>query len=167
MTNIKKGAPHMLRQAAFTLIELMIAVAVIGILAAIAYPSYQDTIRKSRRSDAQGGLVNLANFLERLSTETGCYNPGPDNVCGNGDDAAPVLIAPQNRSPATGATIYYNLSIAAAPAITTTTYTIQAIPVAGTSQAVDGSKQLTSTGVRSWDRNNDGDYLDANENSWN
>ena len=106
----------------------------------------------------RGGLVNLANFMERLATETGCYNPGPNNLCENngGDDAAPVLIAPQNRSPASGATIFYNLSI---PAITATTFTIQAIPVAGTSQAVDGNMQLTSTGVRRWDRNNDADYL--------
>ena len=37
----------------FTLIELMIAVAVVGILAAIAYPSYQDSVRKSRRADAK------------------------------------------------------------------------------------------------------------------
>lgn len=44
----------------FTLIELMIAVAVVGILAAIAYPSYQDSVRKSRRADAKSALLDAA-----------------------------------------------------------------------------------------------------------
>lgn len=50
----------MLRTRGFTLLELMIAVAVVGILAAIAYPSYMEHIRKSRRAEAQGVLMDIA-----------------------------------------------------------------------------------------------------------
>jgi type IV pilus assembly protein PilE len=158
------------KNSGFTLIEVMIVVALIGILAAIAIPSYQDSLRRSRRGDAQGALVSLENFMEQLATETGCYIPGPDRICVPpfaGDNVTPVLPPGLTRSPATGATIYYNLSVAVAPAITQTTYTIQAIPVVGSSQTIDGTMQLDSTGARRWDRNNDNDYLDANELSWN
>jgi type IV pilus assembly protein PilE len=48
----------------FTLIELMITVAVVGILAAIAYPSYRDQIEKSRRTIAEGSLTEIASKLE-------------------------------------------------------------------------------------------------------
>lgn len=59
--------------AGFTLIELMIVVAIIGILAAIAYPSYQDQIRKSRRADAMEALTMAAAMEERIFTEKNSY----------------------------------------------------------------------------------------------
>lgn len=52
----------------FTLIELMIAVAIIGILAAVALPSYQEHILKTRRATATGCLTELAQFMERFHT---------------------------------------------------------------------------------------------------
>ncbi|MES1948345.1 type IV pilus assembly protein PilE [Salinisphaera sp. C84B14] len=57
----------------FTLIELMITVAIVGILAAIAYPSYLDQVRKSRRADAQSALLQAANRQERLYTTQYSY----------------------------------------------------------------------------------------------
>lgn len=56
------------RNHGFTLIELMIAVAIVGILAAIAYPSYLDQVRKSKRSDARSLVLQTANRQERYFT---------------------------------------------------------------------------------------------------
>ena len=57
----------------FTLIELMIVVAIVGILGAIAYPSYQDSVRTSRRSDAMAALLEQSHRAERLYATTGSY----------------------------------------------------------------------------------------------
>ncbi len=60
-------------QSAFTLIELMIVIAIIGILGAIAYPSYQESVRTSRRSDAMAALLEESQRAERYYSINGTY----------------------------------------------------------------------------------------------
>ena len=108
------------RGGGFTLIELMIAVAVVAILAAIAIPSYQSSIRKSRRQDAKTALLDLASREERYFTLNNAYT--------NGTAVANSL----------GYTLPVNLGSAAAPdyimsvvtpaAATGTTFSLQAVP---------------------------------------
>ncbi|EWH00615.1 hypothetical protein Q427_18525 [Halomonas sp. BC04] len=69
-----RATPAIIRHTAgFTLIELMIAVAVIGILAAIAIPSYQGYVERARVSDGQAKLMELAGQLERCFTNNYTY----------------------------------------------------------------------------------------------
>lgn len=60
-------------QSGFTLIELMIAVAVIAILASIAYPSYTKYVQEARRTDAKAALMEAAGQMERCYTVTSDY----------------------------------------------------------------------------------------------
>jgi type IV pilus assembly protein PilE len=60
-------------QHGFTLIELMITVAVIGILSAIAYPSYQEQLRKGKRAECRSGLFQVMQQQERYFTQFNAY----------------------------------------------------------------------------------------------
>jgi type IV pilus assembly protein PilE len=139
-------------KSGFTLIELIVAVAIIGILAAIAIPSYQESVQKSRRKDAQGALTSFANAMEGQFTATGSYcdagGGGGANTCGvagtNDTGTASIFSA---TSPVDGGTPAYNLRISAMNA-DGTTFTLQAVPIG--SQATDtcATMTLTSLGVQ-------------------
>lgn len=123
------------RQAAFTLIEVMIVVAIIGILAAVAYPSYQDFIAKARRGDAVTVLMENSQWMERYFTQNNTYlNSGANPTL-------PILEAPKD-----GGTKYYNITFSGTN--TQTTYTLQATPKGAMASDACGAFTLTETGVK-------------------
>lgn len=124
------------RSRGFTLIEVMIVVAVIGILAAIAYPSYQEHVRKARRADAQTALLELAQFMERHYTANGKYLTAAN--------AAPDL--PFDQAPKDGGAKYYDLSFSAAP--TASSYTLRAVPKGSMAGDSCGTLTLSNTGAK-------------------
>lgn len=153
----------------FTLIELMIAAAIVAILAAIAIPSYQDSVTKSRRRDAQGALEGFANAMERHFTDVNNYcnvgGTGGANACGDtdttNDTGSPSASLYKSTSPIDGNQVYYNLTISAA---TAATYTLRAAPTGP--QTGDGILELNNLGTRFWDKNKDGDTADSGETNW-
>ena len=97
----------MKKYCGFTLVELMITVAVIAIIASIAYPSYQEQIRKTRRSEAKAALMDAAAKAERHYTQFGNYG-------------GTIAI------PATSETGFYTIALTAATTASPQTYTITA-----------------------------------------
>ncbi|MEN9904636.1 MAG: hypothetical protein RLZZ555_1201 [Pseudomonadota bacterium] len=133
-----------------TLIELVIVVAIVAILVSVAWPSYQNYVRRAHRADAKAILLENAQFLERNFTETNRYDQRA-----NGD---PVVL-PVIRSPReTGNAQLYEITVSANDnGNPRTSYKLQAIPVAGQMMAGDacgaftlnhlGQKGVTGTGL--------------------
>jgi type IV pilus assembly protein PilE len=131
MINDKKG---------FTLIELMVVVAIIGVLTAIAYPSYDAYMKKTRRSDAKVALTKVIALEERYNSPANNFSYattlGALNLTTTSEDG------------------YYTISISAPTP--TSGYTVTATAVAGKPQAGDTTTsagdcrvlKISSTGVK-------------------
>lgn len=126
-----KRNPILKRGAGFTLIELLVVVAIIGVLASIAYPSYVDHVRKTRRVAAEACLSAVAQQLERWYTTNMTY-----------DGFAPNLAACDPKITSD----FYNIP---PPATTARTYTLTAAPKGPQSGDSCGTLSLDQAGTRS------------------
>jgi type IV pilus assembly protein PilE len=123
------------RFGGFSLIELMVTMAIIAILAAIAYPSYQRHLVKGSRAEAQSYLMDAAQRQQQFLMDSRAYAA----------DAATLNDAPNER-----VTQYYTVTFATdangggcAPA---PCFVLTATPIAGTRQAIDPVLTLDNTG---------------------
>ncbi|MCW5237611.1 type IV pilin protein [Verminephrobacter eiseniae] len=94
---------HQRMQSGFTLIELMIVVAIIGVVSGLAYPSFKEQLAKSRRADAKAILVGAQQWMERFYTENFRYD---QNSAGMAVTDATQFPSRFSVSPTTGSALY-------------------------------------------------------------
>ena len=132
---------HVARMRGITLLELMIVVVVVGILTAIAYPSYRDQVVRTHRADGKATLMQVSQQLERCYTRFASYTNGGCGV------AFPVN-SPEG---------HYTVT---ATALTASAFTLDATPQGGQANDAEcGVLRLTSTGIEG----SQGASTDAND----
>ena len=147
------------RHSGFSLIELMIVVTIVGIIAAIAYPSYQGVVADSYRGTGQADLLAFAAAMERHHSGAFSYEGAGS---GGSDTGEPAIFATHSPSSEPVSNKRYDLTIVASGA---NTYQLKATPVSGSTQASDGALFYFSDGRKGWDQNNNGS-LESTEYCW-
>jgi type IV pilus assembly protein PilE len=118
----------------FTVVELVIAIAIIGILAAIAIPSYQEHLKKGRRADAQQFMSQVAQKQQQYLLDARTY-------------AGTLAELSMDTAIPSGVSKFYDLTMVAA-AGTPPTFTVTAKPKSGTAQAGDGDLTINEQGTK-------------------
>lgn len=127
-------------QHGMTLIELLIVVVIIGIIASIALPGYQESVAKARRSDAHANILELAQWMERYYTENGRYDQDRAGTA----FAVPTGLATSPKGVA-AADAFYNLTVGN---LGQQTFTITAAPANGQGGDRCANLTLTQAGVK-------------------
>ncbi|MDO8349748.1 MAG: type IV pilin protein [Gallionella sp.] len=124
----------------FSLIELLVVIAIVGILAAIAIPSYSQHLIRSARVAAQTELVNLASMQEKIFLNANTYTTSLTTAYDGTSSGGLGIASGQTRDGR------YSLNLNA----TSQTYTLTATPVSTSSQAGDGNISISENGQRLW-----------------
>jgi type IV pilus assembly protein PilE len=127
----------MKKMTGFTLIELMIVTAIVAVLAAIAVPMYQDSVKKSRRAEAVSALTTGAQRLEAFYTANGTYLKADGSLASVFTTAVP-----------SGGSAYYNIAQVQGTAATATTFKLVATPAGAMTGDECGNLALDQTGAR-------------------
>lgn len=141
------GRAMVKRPKGFTLIELMIVVAIIGVLAAIAYPSYQEQVRKTNRVEMQSSMQDIASRIQKYKianftvkgstiTDLGISTSYPIQ----GNVLYTVSLSPLGGTPS---------------ALTADTWVLTATPITTTMQKGDGHLVLNYRSERCWTKGSD------------
>ncbi len=129
----------------FTLIELMIVVAIIAIIAMVIYPSYQDSVRRAKRIDAQSTMMDIASQLQKYKIARFSFAKADGSFVTLAD------IGATNQIPSTG-TVLYTIALSNQGL---GTWTLTATPKSGTAQFGDGHIVINHRGERCWTKGSD------------
>lgn len=143
------SGPRVQSESGFTLIELMITVAIIGILAAVAFPSYKSHIQRGNRASARAALMEAQQFMERFYAANDSYAT---------DKAGGAVALPARFAAVPAESPKYSIALGTAgsvtaAAVTSSSYALEATPIQTDEQCATlwlkhtGEKGTSGTGT--------------------